>query len=423
MIKLRPMLACLSLMAALASGQARAAAFAWGTTPRAPAGPRAELLGVAAAAADDIWAVGGFNPGEPPTAVLTRPYAEHWNGSGWAATPVPLGQVFASQLVKLRGAAAVGPGDAWAVGHVEDVGSLAARTLAYRWDGSQWIRVATPNPGPADQGNRLSAVASLGPSDAWAVGSSRYPAQSLVVHWNGSEWLAQSTPDIGPLVAVAANGSTLAAAGYSRLMQTQDGSTWALLPDPPPPQPPGSLQLSGMAFKGGQLWVVGSVARPFGEGVVFGPYAAYLKQSVWTYVTVGDVNASPLTGVAASADAVWATSFDGRAYKLTATGAVRQVTPAPGTASLNAVTVDATTGHPWAVGTLYGDNGLRPALYNAPGIEQGGIRVTTGYSQASVTWIGPVTGSGSADVFGLFSVGGLPVGSYQIIASGQGCSS
>jgi hypothetical protein len=152
--------------------------------------------------------------------VLIRPYAEHWDGTAWAATTVPLGQVFASQLVKLQAAAAVGPGDAWAVGHVDDIGSLAARTLAYRWDGSQWLRVATPNPAPPDH------------AKVWAVSG-------------------------------------------SRVMQTKDGSTWSVLPDPPMPEPPGSLQLAGVAAKGKRLWVVKTVARPVGEHVVFSPYAAY----------------------------------------------------------------------------------------------------------------------------------------------------
>src|SRR5579859_2696577 len=66
---------------------------AWGTTSSAPAGALGELFGVAAASQADVLAVGGFNPGQPPTAVLTKPYAEHWNGSGWSATSVPLGQV------------------------------------------------------------------------------------------------------------------------------------------------------------------------------------------------------------------------------------------------------------------------------------------------------------------------------------------
>lgn len=417
MTKLRLFLTGLSLLAALSSG--RAGELAWGTTQSAPAGTRAELFGVAAAAPDDIWAVGGFNPGEPPTAVLIRPYAEHWDGSAWAATPVPLDQVFASQLVKLRSAAAIGPGDAWAVGHVDDVSSLAARTLAYRWNGSQWKRVATPDPAPPDEGDRLFAVVSRGAGEAWAVGESRYPARSLVLRWNGIQWLLQDTPDIGPLAAVAANDTTVAVAGRGQLMQTHDGSTWSALPDPPDPQPPGSLSLTGMAFRGGRLWVVGSVARQNGEGVSFGPYAAFLKGNAWTYVAVADADATILTGVVASSEAVWATAFDGRAYKLSSSGAVRQVTPPAGTTGLNAVTVDP-LGHPWAVGTHFG-NTPQPALYNAPGIGQGGIRVGTGLAQANITWIGPVDGSGTADVYGRFSVGGLPAGSYQVIASGDGC--
>lgn len=420
MSTLRNSWAGLSLMAVLASGPAVAAELAWGTTQSAPAGTRAELFGVAAAAPDDIWAVGGFNPGEPPTAVLTRPYAEHWDGTGWVATPVPLGQVYAAQLVKLLGAAANGPGDAWAVGHVEDVGSLAARTLAYRWNGSQWLRVATPNPAPAGEGDRLQAVASRGAGEAWAVGSTRYPAQSLVMRWNGAQWRLRSTPNIGPLVAVHATDTMVTAAGLSRLMQTKDGRTWTVLPEPPPAYPPGYVQLSGVAAKGGRLWVVGSVTRPNGEGYTIGPYAAFWRQAAWTFVPV-NAAAGGLTGVAASAGAVWATSFDGKAFKLTAAGVVPQVMPAPGAVVLNAVTVDP-LGQPWAVGALYGDGGPAPALVNAPGIGQGGIRVTTGFAQAAVTWIGPVTGSGTADSYGQFSVSGLPAGSYQVIASGNGCS-
>jgi len=52
---------------------AAAATVAWGTTTSAPAGTRAQLFGVAAASASDVLAVGGYNPGETPTAVLTRP--------------------------------------------------------------------------------------------------------------------------------------------------------------------------------------------------------------------------------------------------------------------------------------------------------------------------------------------------------------
>jgi hypothetical protein len=203
-------------------------------------------------------------------------------------------------------------------------------------------------------------------------------------------------------------------------MQTKDGRTWTVLPEPPPAYPPGYLQLTGVTAKGGRLWAVGSVTRPHGEGYTIGPYAAYWAAPAWTLVPF-NAQAGGMTGVATSGDAVWATSFDGRAFKLTAAGVVPQVMPAPGAIALHAVAADP-LGHPWAVGALYGNDGPAPALLNAPGIGQGGIRVTTAFAGAAVTWIGPVTGSGTADSYGQFSVGGLPVGSYQVIASGDGCS-
>ena len=73
---------------------AAASTVAWGTTSSAPAGARAQLFGVATTSATDVLAVGGFNPGEFPSGVLTRPYAEHWNGSAWTATSVPLGLLY-----------------------------------------------------------------------------------------------------------------------------------------------------------------------------------------------------------------------------------------------------------------------------------------------------------------------------------------
>ena len=177
---------------------------AWGTTISAPAGVRGELFGVAAASSADVLAVGGDNPGQPPTAVLTRPYAEHWTGGGWTATRVPLGQVYppGEQAAQLNGVAAVAPGDGWAVGAVSDTSSLASRTLAYHWDGTAWTRSPTPNPAGPAQGNQLNAVAARATADVWAVGGDGYRAASLVLHWNGSAWRQVSVPDIGSLDAV-----------------------------------------------------------------------------------------------------------------------------------------------------------------------------------------------------------------------------
>jgi hypothetical protein len=165
---------------------------------------------------------------------------------------------------------------------------------------------------------------------------------------------------------------------------------------------------------------VGTVAREFGETVVFSPYAAAWRDGRWKEIVVDEAGAL-LTGVASARDgAVLASGFDGSVVRLSIDGDTHQVTPAVGALTLDAIAADP-SGLPWAVGAVYEGGGDAPLLINAPGIGQGGIRVTTNHGDASVTWIGPVDGSGMADQSGLFDMGGLPAGSYQVIASGTGC--
>src|SRR6266516_1447972 len=201
----------LAAVCAAGLGNAAAAAasqpVAWGTTNSAPAGALGELFGVAAASSSDVLAVGGFNPGQPPTAVLTKPYAEHWTGAAWSATSVPLGQVSPSpsQAAQLNGVTEAAPGDGWAVGTVSDTSSLASRTLAFHWNGTAWTRSPTPDPAGPALPNQLDAVAARATNDVWAAGYDNYPGEaSLVLHWNGTAWRQVSgAPNIGALDAVA----------------------------------------------------------------------------------------------------------------------------------------------------------------------------------------------------------------------------
>jgi hypothetical protein len=405
----------------LAAAPAWSAEVAWGTTPSAPAGTLGEMFGVAAGGRDDVWAVGAFNPGESPTAVLTRPFAQHWDGHAWTATPVPLERLYASQSARLADTAIIGPNTAWAVGHVDDIGSLAARSLAYRWDGTQWQRVPTPDVAPPRRPDRLEAVASRTADDAWSVGATGYPAHALALHWDGAAWTRQDVPDIGGLVDVLAPAGDLWMASDLRVMHRPDGAGWSVLPPLPIEGQPGALALHGIALAGGRLWAVGTVAREFGETVVFAPYAAAWRDGRWKEVVVDEAGAI-LTGVATARDgAVLASAFDGSVVRLQIDGDTHQVTPLLGAQTLDAIAADP-DGRPWAVGAVYEGSGFSPLLVNAPGIGQGGIRVTTDYGGAAITWIGPVNGSGMADPSGFFDVGGLPAGSYQVIASGTGCS-
>jgi hypothetical protein len=392
---------------------------AWGTTSSAPAGARGELFGVAAASSGDALAVGGDNPGKPPTQVLTRPYAEHWSGAGWTATHVPLGQVYPSpeQAAQLNGVTEVAPADGWAVGTVLDTSSLASRTLAYHWDGTAWTRSPTPDPAGPARPNQLNAVAARATGDVWAVGSEGYPAAPLVLHWNGSAWRRVNVPGIGgALDTVTVSAGRVWIAGGDQVAQF-GGSTWTELPAPPVPAQD-SLGITGLARTAAGLWAVGNLDFSCGEGgTCTGSYAARWNGTAWTMVPAG--GGDGLSGVVAAGSQVLATSQD-EVWRLGLTRASAQVTPAIDPLVLSAVAADP-AGQPWAAGWTAARGKVKPAIINAPGIGQGGIIVTTGASAATVTWSGPVTGAGSADLSGRFAVGGLPDGSYTVTASVPGC--
>jgi hypothetical protein len=386
---------------------------AWGTTVSAPAGARGQLFGVAAGSASDVLAVGGFNPGQPPTALLTKPYAEHWNGTGWTATHVPLGTVYPSgQAAQLNGVTEVAPGNGWAVGTVLDPSSLSSRTLAYHWDGTAWTRSPTPNPAGPSQTNELGAVAARTAADVWAVGYDNYPAVSLVLHWNGSSWRQVSVPNIGSLDAVTVAPGRVWIAGGDQVDQF-DGTTWTKLS-----APQSGLIITGLADTAAGLWAVGYVEFTCGEGQVCTASAAALwNGTTWTEVPAG--GGTGLSGVVAAGSQVLAASGAG-VVALSLTGATAQVTPAINPLQLTAIAADP-AGNPWAVGWTATAATVKPAIINAPGIGQGGITVTTGASGATVTWVGPVTGAGGTDQSGQFAVGGLPDGSYTVTASLPGC--
>jgi hypothetical protein len=367
---------------------------------------------VAAASASDVLAVGGYNPGQPPTALLTKPYAEHWNGSGWSTTRVPLGVVYPSgQAAQLNGVSEVAPGDGWAVGTVLDPSSLASRTLAYHWDGTAWTRSPTPDPAGPAQTNQLDAVAARSAGDVWAVGYDNYPAVSLVLHWNGSTWQQVSAPDIGSLDAVTLAPGHVWIAGGDQVDQF-DGTTWTTLP-----VAPGVSAITGLAHTAAGLWAVGYVDYGCGEGTCTASWAALWNGTAWTQIPAG--GGTGLSGVAAARSQVLAASGAG-VVRLTQGGAAAQVTPAINPLQLTALGADP-AGNPWAVGWTAAQGTVKPAIINAPGIGQGGITVTTGASAATVTWIGPVTGAGGTDQSGRFAVGGLPNGSYTVTASLPGC--
>jgi hypothetical protein len=131
------------------------------------------LSGRAAPAAGYVWAVGSADSGAGPQTLIV-----HWNGTAWGAVASP--NVSADPNI-LYGVTALAANNAWAVGTVNQ-----ALTLIQHWDGTQWSIVAGPNPGSLN--NFLYSVDAASANDIWAVGYSSSPYQALITHWNGTAW-------------------------------------------------------------------------------------------------------------------------------------------------------------------------------------------------------------------------------------------
>jgi len=112
-------------------------------------------------------------------------------GPSWATGPdysPPLGTTGA----EWRDVSASGPTDIWAVGVRR---TPADNPLTARWDGKGWTAV----PIPSSQQYNLTAVDAVAPGNVWAVGSSVSATRTAAaLHYNGS-WTAVAlpTPPIG----------------------------------------------------------------------------------------------------------------------------------------------------------------------------------------------------------------------------------
>src|SRR5439155_22708138 len=62
----------------------------WGTVDSPDRGNRQNALaGVAAISPTDVWVVGEYNPGRPPTETGRDTLAEHWDGTSFHIIPTP----------------------------------------------------------------------------------------------------------------------------------------------------------------------------------------------------------------------------------------------------------------------------------------------------------------------------------------------
>jgi hypothetical protein len=278
----------------------------------------------------NAWAVGTLQ-NSPAT-----PQAEHWTGTVWKSTLVPLPSGGGS--TGLNAVSGSSSSDVWAVGF-HDLNGVTSG-LAYHWTGGAWSRTSLPSASNVD----LFDVSAASPSDAWAVGeligSTGYSAGPVAYHWNGSSWtLASPTPPVNnnlQLIGVAdlGGGNAAAIASYGDPLYEFATAAWATIT--PPANGDGLWADAMLARSEGDVLLVGEDVQTSGQGsFTYEPLVEHWNGAGWTIlnnavnpnslptqtITLSDIAADPSTGVwsvgfADSGNQYLAEEYNGSAWTL-----------------------------------------------------------------------------------------------------------
>lgn len=267
------------------------------------------LNAVSGTSASDVWAVGDSQDGTAPSRTLIA----HWDGTQWSIVPSPNP---GTQINGLLGVAAIAMDDVWAVGYYSGIGTQEPiDTLVLHWDGSRWSQVPSPN--VAGGANQLIGITALSADDIWAVGFAG--GGPLAMRWNGSAWSVVTVRRDAGLRsdylngAAGAAGNDVWAVGQGTGFYTNqafatlrhwDGLHWtdkvchAASPSNPPPDyeggGPDSYLTAISAAAGNDVWAVGVRGA--------GPLIRHWDGQAWTTVIHPRAfpNSAWLRGVAAS---------------------------------------------------------------------------------------------------------------------------
>jgi len=160
--------------------------------PAPPGGTEPGLAAVSCAAKGACVAVGNYISDKTDT---YRPLAEQLHGSTWSVVPAP---------VPPHGGGATGNSEFTGVGcptttACEVVGNVGYNdtlqgVFAYGLSGSTWTYQRQVNPGP-DPGNTDDAVSCSEAGACTSAGSVQIVGElALAEHWDGSAWVRQATP-------------------------------------------------------------------------------------------------------------------------------------------------------------------------------------------------------------------------------------
>jgi hypothetical protein len=206
-----------------------------GRGPAFGSGRSGVLQGVSADSATDAWAVGYYYN---PTTGAIQTLALRWTGTTWSkvASPNPGGTTSSSDFSSLSDVSANSATDAWAVGDYTNPTTGAGETLVLHWNGTNWSKVASPDPGGTTSSsdfNFLAGVSANSATNAWALGYYTNPTtgatETLALHWNGTTWSKVASLSNAVLNGVSADSATDAwAVGYYYNATTGAQETLAL---------------------------------------------------------------------------------------------------------------------------------------------------------------------------------------------------
>lgn len=379
-----------------------------------------QLLGISASAPDDIWAVGALGEFNPDALTL------HYDGNAWTRVEAPS----PPSGTQLEDVVALGPNDAWAVGHTNpgDFGEA----VALHWDGTHWRSVAVPQPGDRYASPQLLAVDAVAPDDVWAVGT--YDAatvpQTMLVHWDGARWRLADSPRCNPYGGLAgitfANADDGWAVGQASICHW-NGRRWTLVTSPQPRAEYREVNYplrDVSAVASDDVWAVGTVVYDLQDYLVFGSFTEHWDGSVWQRVQ--NPSGVGLNGVeAVSTDDVWAVGRDDYGPIIVRWNGGRwDDVPTPDRKDgLELESITRVGDELWDAGrSSAGDSGgLRSLVQRAPSPTQGAVIGTSNVGGATVAYTGPARGTVTTTPTGDFQIGGLPAGRYRLTLVYAGC--
>lgn len=185
------------------------------------------LTAVAGSASNDVWAVGYYITSI--ATLNTQPFIEHWNGTSWSLVDSPLVSTFKGGL---PGVAAIAPNDAWAIGDAN--APIGGKAMIEHWDGHTWNMTSYPSPSHADRIYFNSITRIAGTNQLWLVGSySTGPGtswQTLTERYDGTQWIQVASANVTGQNSVFTSVSALAAnnvwaVGYQGTHNLNQGKT------------------------------------------------------------------------------------------------------------------------------------------------------------------------------------------------------